>query len=110
VREAKLNRYRYLKLGIDVIGADQVMAISLNSRVAPALKLQTRGAGGQAKVLRVGMTEPQVTQVLGPTSVETTVFNPAAPYKFYPQVGLAARFVQGRVAELLVVILPRLEG
>jgi Zn-dependent protease with chaperone function len=109
-RDAKLNRYRYLKLGMDVIGTDQVMAISLNSRLAPALKLQMQGSGGQARVLKVGMTEPQVTQVLGPTSFAATVFNAATPYRFYPQVGLAARFVQGRVAEWLVVILPRREG
>ncbi|MEK6324978.1 MAG: M48 family metalloprotease [Acidobacteriota bacterium] len=110
VREAKLNRYRYPKLGIDVIGTDQVIAISLNSRVAPALKLQAQGPGGHAKTLRVGMTQPQVAQVLGPTSFAATVFNTATSYSFYPQVGLAARFVQGRVAEWLVVILPRREG
>ncbi len=109
-RDAKLNRYRYLKLGIDVIGIDQVMAISLNSRLAPGLKLQAQGSGGQARILKVGMTEPQVTQVLGPTSFAATVFNAATPYRFYPQVGLANRFVQGRVAEWLVVILPRREG
>ena len=109
-REANLNRYRYLRQGIDVIGADQVIAISLNGRVAPPLKLQAQGPGGQARILRVGMTEPQVTQVMGSTSFAATVFNPAVPYKFYPQVGLAARFVQGRVAEWLVVILPRQEG
>jgi len=86
-----------------------VMAISLNSRLAPALKLQAQGSGGQARILKVGMTEPQVTQVLGPTSFAATVFNAATPYRFYPQVGLAARFVQGRVAEWLVVILPRRE-
>ncbi len=109
-REAKLNRYRYPKYGIDVIGTDQVVAVSLNGPAAPALKLQTQGPGGQARTLRVGMTELQVTQVLGPTSAEATVFNAEVPYAFYPQLGIAARFVQGRVAEWLVVILPRREG
>ena len=109
-REAKLNRYRYPRLGVDVIGSDQVMAISLNSRAAPALRLQEQGPGGQAKILRVGMTETQVTQVLGATSFAATVFSATASYRFYPQVGLAARFVAGRVAEWLVVILPRREG
>jgi hypothetical protein len=109
-REAKLNRFRYPKLGIDVVGDDQVMAISLNSRIAPSLKLQAQGSGGHARILRVGMTEPQVAQVLGPTASAATVFNPSVPYRFYPHLGLAARFVQGRVAEWLVVILPRQEG
>ena len=110
VREVALNRYRYPKLGIDVIGTDQVIAVSLNSPIAPALKLQTQGPGGQTRTLRVGMTQPQVAQVLGPTAFAATVFNEATDYRFYPQVGLAARFVQGRVAEWLVVILPRQEG
>lgn len=108
--EAKLNRYRYPKLGIDVIGTDQVIAISLYSSVAPALKLQAQGAGGATRTLKIGMTQPQVVQVLGPTSFAATVFNAATPYRFYPQVGLAARLVGGRVAEWLVVILPRREG
>jgi len=109
VKEAKLNRYRYPKLGIDVIGIDQVIAISLNSPLAPALKLQAQGPGGQIRTLRVGMTQPQVAQVLGSATSNTTVFNAAVPYSFYPQVGLAGRFVGGRVAEWLVVILPREE-
>lgn len=109
-REAKLNRYRYPKHGIDVIGTDQVIAIALSGQAAPTIKLQTRGPGGQSKTLRVGMTQAQVAQVLGPTSFSATVFNAATAYRFYPQVGLAARWVQGRVAEWLVVILPRQEG
>jgi Zn-dependent protease with chaperone function len=109
-RDVKLDRYRYPKLGIDVIGTDQVMAISLTSPVAPALKLQGQGQGGQAKTLRVGMTQLEVAQVLGETSQAATMFNRVVAYRFYPQVGLAARFVRARVAELLVVILPRREG
>ena len=87
-----------------------MIAVSLNSALSPVLKLQAQGPGGQTKTLRVGMTQAQVAQVLGPTSFAATVFDAAAPYKFYPQVGLAARWVQGRVAEWLVVILPRREG
>ena len=109
VKDAKLDRYHYPKLGIDVIGTDQVIAISLNSPIAPAIKLQAQGPGGQTKTLRVGMTQPQVAQVLGSTSLSGAVFNPAVTYSFYPQVGLAARFAAGRVAEWLVVILPRQE-
>ena len=51
----------------------------------------------------------QVAQVLGTTSSAATVLNAAMPYSFYPQVGLAARFVAGRVVEWLVVLLPRRE-
>ncbi len=109
-RDVKLNRYRYPRLGLDVIGTDQVMAISLTGQAAPALKLQAQGAGGATRTLKVGMTMQQVAQVLGPTSFPATVFSAAVPYRFYPQVGLAARFVAGRVAELLVVVLPRQEG
>ena len=109
-KELKLNRYCYSKLGLDVIGTDEVMAISLHSAAAPPLTLQERGPGGQARTLRIGMTVAAVADVLGPTSEAATVFNAAVTYRFYPQVGLAARFVQGRVAEWLVVLLPRQEG
>jgi len=109
-KEARLNRYRYPKLGIDIIGGDEVIAISLSSSVSPPIRLQTQGPGGQASTLKVGMTEPQVAQLLGPASVEATVFSAAVPFRFYPQLGVAARFANGRLAELLVVILPRQEG
>lgn len=107
VRGTDLKRMSYAKYGIDVIGDQNVVAISLNSATSPALVLQAAGSGGQTKTVKVGMTLQQVTQVLGPTATTATVFSPAIAYKFYPQVGLAARVVGGRVAEWLVVVLPR---
>lgn len=106
-RGTDLRRMSYTKYGIDVIGDQNVVAISLNSATSPALTLQYAGPGGQTKAVRVGMMLQQVTQVLGPMPYTTTVFSAAIPYKFYPQVGLAARVVGGRVAEWLVVMLPR---
>jgi tetratricopeptide (TPR) repeat protein len=105
-----IKRYRYQKYGIDVIGSDQVIAVDLNKASAPALKLQQSGAGGKTSTLKVGMTRLEVARVLGPTSVAATVFSPTVPFRFYPQVGLAARFERGVVAEWLVVIIPRKEA
>lgn len=107
MRGTELKRMNYTKYGIEVIGDQNVMAISLNSAASPALTLQSAGAGGQTRTVKVGMTMQQVTQVLGPPPYTVMVFSTTIPYKFYPQLGLAARVVGGRVAEWIVVALPR---
>jgi predicted Zn-dependent protease len=106
VRGTDLKRVRALGRGIDLIGADEVFAISLNSRRSPPLELQRTGTGAKRFTMRVGMPGLQVRQALGPGTV-ATVFDVRVPYRFYPELGLAVRFVQDRVAELLIVILPR---
>ncbi|MCI0487188.1 MAG: M48 family metalloprotease [Blastocatellia bacterium] len=107
VRGSNLKRLYYPASGVEVTGNEEVLAIALKGRAAPALELQRVGIGGGKVTLRVGMTAQRLTQILGPRFAATTIFNPTIRYRFYPEVGLAARVVQGRVTELLVVIVPR---
>jgi hypothetical protein len=106
-RDSNLKRMRYPKFGVEVIGTDEVIAISLNSAASPEIKLQTIGLGEQTRILKVGMTQQQVKKVLGPGTQPSTVFDPNVLYRFYPEVGLVARYIRGRVAEFLVVVIPR---
>jgi predicted Zn-dependent protease len=107
VRGSNLKRLYYPSRGLEIIGDNEVLAISLRGRTAPALELQHSGTGGGKVAVRVGMTDRSFSQVLGSRFETTTTFSAATPYRFYPTVGLAARVAQGVVTELLVVIVPR---
>jgi hypothetical protein len=107
VRNANIKRLKYPQMGIEVLGREQVLAIALSGAAAPSVSVRRRGLGSQAKTLRVGMTQPELAQVVGNEAIETRVFNPLVPYKFYPEVGLAVRMVTGKVAEIMIVQVPR---
>ena len=106
VRGANLSRLPYPKLGVDLICTDQVMGIAVKGAAAPMITVQETGTGGQKKNLRIGMTPQQVAQVLGTKNYVAPAFNSVVPYRFYPNRGVAARYVAGRVAEYLVVVVP----
>jgi Zn-dependent protease with chaperone function len=107
VKTANIKRLKYPQLGVEVLGREQVLAISLSAPNSPPVNIRRRGLGSQAKLLRVGMTQQELAQIVGNEGVETRVFNPLVPYKFYPEVGLAVRLLTGKVAEIMIVQIPR---
>lgn len=104
-----LKTRRYKDLGISILGSHEVLAIFLTSPTAPQITLSRPGVGGEKQQLSVGMTRRDLELLLGDEwHVEyTSIDDVDKIYHLYRDVGLAARFEKGHVAELVIVSVPR---
>ncbi len=103
-----LVRRRYPRRGIDLLATDRVLAICLRGPESPVLRLRDAGLGAGAKVLRVGMTKPELEQILEEREYDFRELDtPDVNYRFYPELGLAVRIRNDRVEELVVTRIPR---
>jgi predicted Zn-dependent protease len=109
VAGTNLARARYPDHGLELLVAEQVLAICLRGPKAPALPLRGKGLGSKVQELRVGMTVQEVEQLLeDPEDYDMRQLdNPDISYRFYPALGLAVRIRQGKVEELVVAQIPR---
>jgi tetratricopeptide (TPR) repeat protein len=108
VRGTKLVRVHYPDHGIEVLATDRILAICLRGPKAPELPIQGSGLGASAQVLRVGMSQQELEQILKDQPGEQRQLDQAdSQYRFYPQVGLAVRLQQSKVEELVVAQIPR---
>lgn len=109
---SKLVRWRSTR-GVDVLGKDKVIAIFLTDEKGPGLKLQAAGASTKVREIRVGMSESEAEEVLKGHRMDRTAQYLASRderYRFYPSLGLAVRFGDGRVRELALAQVPRVTG
>lgn len=108
---SKMIRYRFADKGIDLLGKDKVVCIFLKGPKAPALKLQDVGGATKARELTVGMYEKDAEDLLKNHRVDREYLVARDErYKFYPTLGLAVRFSDGRVNELALAQVPRIGG
>ncbi|HEX8832876.1 MAG TPA: M48 family metallopeptidase [Abditibacteriaceae bacterium] len=103
-----LERISYANMGVDLLSDGQVLAVFLSGPNAPALNLRGTGLGGETKTLRVGMTQEELEKILGEDNYDFTQFtDPDINYRFWRNVGVAARVKGGIVQELVVVRVPQ---
>jgi hypothetical protein len=108
VRGTKLVRVGYPGHGIEVLAADRVLAIRLRGPKAPEVPIQGSGLSGGMQSLRPGMSQEVLDRILKDQPYEERELDkPNVPYRFYPQVGLAARLHQDKIEELLIAQIPR---
>ena len=68
----------------------------------------TLGLGTQATVIRVGMTRQALERIVGADAFDARLYSVTMiPCRFYPNLGLAVRFNLDKMAELVIVQLPR---
>jgi len=111
--ESKMIRWRFASKGVDVLGKGKVVAIFLTNPKGPALTMQAVGGSTKTHALRVGMSEADAEELLkGHRTERTTQYltERDVRYRFYPSLGLAIRFGDGRVEELALAQVPRLSG
>jgi tetratricopeptide (TPR) repeat protein len=103
-----LVRLRYPAHGVEVLAADQVLAIFVRGAKAPALPLRGKGLGERPVELRVGMTRQDFERALEGEDYDfRELLAPDVFYRYYPDIGLAVKFEKGRVGELVVAQVPR---
>jgi hypothetical protein len=103
------KRYNAVSAGIDILGGPKVMAIFLTGDKAPPIIIQGKGLGAEKAELRVGMTVKDLLSKFKSEAVETnrSIDNPAVKYVFLPDLGLAIRAANDRIAEMVLVQIPR---
>jgi len=102
-----LARLRFASLGIDILASDQVLAIWMLNENSPPLALKSLGPGSKFGALRIGMTSSDLDRALKDEDYDfRQLTDPHVNYRFYRGLGLAARVVQAKVTELIVVQIP----
>lgn len=102
-----LMRLHYPELGVEMLGGEQVVAISLRKSNSPSLSVRPHGTGSAKTTLRVGMPESAFRRIVSERPTGFSLTAPEDKYYFFPSVGLAARFAEGRLIELVIVQQPR---
>lgn len=109
IEGTNLKRHYYNDKGLSVLASRDVLAIFLNSSDSPQVKLNRPGLGGASTHLSVGMKRQELEALLGDEwEVEfASIDDPDRVYHLYRQVGIAVRYDDGKVSELVLVMVPR---
>ena len=108
--DSKIVRWRFPERGIDLLAKDKILVIFLTSAKAPPVMLQQRGVGSDKSELKVGMSEEAAKYLLKgehTDHMQRFIADTSVGYHFYPELGIAIRYDQKRVAEIAVAQLPR---
>jgi tetratricopeptide (TPR) repeat protein len=108
--DSKIVRWRFVERGIDLLAKEKVIAIFLTSKDAPPVVLRQIGVAGDAKQLKVGMAEELVRFMLKDQNSDHSlraIDDAKTRFHFYPQLGLAIRYADSRVAEIAIAQMPR---
>ena len=104
-----LVRVSYQRSDLAFLGTHQVLAIVLLGPAAPTLLLHKDSTEGQqAESLQVGMSKGRLDSVLvGYDYDYRQLADPNVNYRFYTELGLAVRIVDGTITELVIARIPR---
>jgi tetratricopeptide (TPR) repeat protein len=103
-----LKRLSYAKEGVELLVTDVVLAVCLTGPEAPTVPLRGQGvATGPAGELRLGMLLSDVESLLGDDYNPCELTITEMYYRFYREQGVAVRQVKRKVAEIVVVQIPK---
>lgn len=108
IEGSNLKFYKYHKLGLTILATREVLAVILDADSAPKLKLRRPGLGGETAELSLGMSRSALEELLGSDwdTELTSLFEMDKLHQLYRDIGLAARFKDGVVSELVVSVVP----
>jgi hypothetical protein len=108
VRGTNVVRVEYPKLGIAVIGTDEVLAIVLCGDKASPVNIREMGLGTKSIQLQVGMTNADLDRLLGDSDYDfRQLINPDLNYRFYSDLGIAVLSQSGKIVELVISQIPK---
>jgi hypothetical protein len=105
VANSNVQRTRYSRFSMDVLSTDVVLAIILNAKSGPQLRLRQEGTGGGASLIRYGMTIEELEKALPnqPYRYEG-LLDSWTPYRFYPGLGIAVHVGEQKTVDELVIV------
>jgi hypothetical protein len=107
IKGTKLQRLNYDALGLSLLTYDELLAIMLHEETAPKLEIHGAGLASAAETVSVGMPREEFEKQFGADRPFGTIDDPAAPFRFYQDLGLGVRFKAGKVAEVVIAPLSR---
>jgi len=110
VKGTSLKRLQFADLHIALLANEEVLAIYLTDPDGPKLQLRRSGVSSQVHELFVGMSKEDFEKLLGADKPFSSILNPNDLYRFYHSVGLAVKFRDGKVAELVIIPMARATG
>ena len=108
VRGTNVMRVEYPKLGIAVIGTDEVLAIVLCSNKASPINIREMGLNTKSVQLQVGMTNADLDRLLGDSDYDfRQLIDPDLNYRFYSDLGIAVLSQNGKIVQLVISQIPK---
>lgn len=107
-RGTKICLIRYEQFGISVLASREVLAVMMTEPGSPPVMLQKPGLGSQPQPITVGMPAEEAQTLLGSEwdSEAVRLYDPKRAYHLYRAAGVAVRYEDGVVAELVAVVAP----
>ncbi|HMP06680.1 MAG TPA: hypothetical protein PJ982_10050 [Lacipirellulaceae bacterium] len=109
VKNSNIRRLSYTKLGIELLYANELVAIRLQGSHAPPVMLQAAGPGGAVSEIRTGMTLAELEKILGGDASQWDQrfgTNAQIVYRFYTRLGFGVRIAGDKVSEIIVAQIP----
>jgi tetratricopeptide (TPR) repeat protein len=108
IRGTNVVRVEYPKLGIAVIGTDEVLAIVLCNNKASPVNIREMGLGTKSIQLQVGMTNADLDRLLGDSDYDfRQLIDADLNYRFYSDLGIAVLSQGGKIVELVISQIPK---
>lgn len=109
VEGTDIKRLRYNDLAISLLGSRDVLAIFLDDEASPNINIRRPRTAGESETISVGMSRKELEALIGDEwEVEfASIDDPDHVYHLYRKLGIAVRFEDNRVDELVVVSVPR---
>lgn len=107
VPRTNLLRYDFTQLGVSVIGTDQVLAIVLSGKNAPAISLHEVGLGNRSHEIHIGMSTEELDHLMQDANYDfRQLTDPDVNYRFYQDLGLAILIKNKMITEVVISQIP----
>ncbi len=106
IEETNLVDYDYFLRGTKVTATQEVLAITLSGLAAPEVIVRETGLGTDEQTLSIGMSTAAFESIVGSDYEKRVLIDPEKGYRYYRDLGLAARIVDGAVDELVITMIP----
>lgn len=109
IQGTNLMHLKYPAEGIDLLANDKVLAIIVTTAQHDIPIRQSALGSSKQESLRIGMAKTDLDSIVAYDDfIQLT--DPEKSYRFYSQLGLAAKILDGKVVELVLVQMPRKES
>jgi Zn-dependent protease with chaperone function len=109
VKKSNIRRLTYSRAGVELLAANQIVAIRLTGPKAPPVVIRASGPGGAAAEVRPGMTLAELEGVLGGDAGkwdQRSGTSAQVVYRFYTRLGFGVRLAGDKITEIIVAQIP----
>lgn len=108
IEGTNLKYYVFGEHGLRILATREVLAVVLDSKAAPEIKVRRPGLGTEVVSIGVGTSRSEIEKLFGGDwDVDLVhLFNTDELHQLYREIGVAVQFDQGKVSEIVVAVVP----